>query len=71
MQQIQWQETWPWTVTLSLYNWAMGSAHQLTERNIWEMFNENLTKDWRDMELTQNSRVNPMTLKCDLDLGSA
>ena len=41
----------------------MGSAHQLTERNI-------IRNGAVDMEQTGNSRVNPMTLKCDLDLES-
>ena len=49
----------------------MGSAYRLTERNIWEKFNENRWKDSRDMEWTQHSMVNPMILKCDLDLESA
>ena len=45
----------------------MGSAHQLTEKNIFAMLNENLTKGCKDLKDT-DSRVNPMTLKCDLDL---
>ena len=45
----------------------MGSAHQLTEKNIFAMFNENLTKGCEDLKDT-NSGVNPMTLICDLDL---
>ena len=49
----------------------MGSAYSLTDRNIWVNFNENRSKDSGDMEQTQNSRVNPMILKCDLDLESA
>ena len=31
-------------------------------------FNENVLKSSGDMEQTENSRVNPMTLNCDLDL---
>ena len=34
-------------------------------------FNENCSKGSGDMEQTQNSRVNPMTLICDLDMKSA
>ena len=34
-------------------------------------FNENPSKGLEDMELTLNSRVNSMILKCDLDLESA
>ena len=43
----------------------MGSAHCLTERLL--KVNENLSKGSGDMKQTQNSRVNPMTLKCDID----
>ena len=56
----------PMTLTLSLHSRVIGSAHQLTERNIGVMFNENLTNSLGYMERTQNSRVNPMILKCDL-----
>ena len=45
---------------------VMGSAHRLTERIIWVMFNENLTKGRGDNEGTSNSRVNTTALKCDL-----
>ena len=48
----------------------MGSAHRLTGSNIWVKFKENRTKVSGDMEQTGNSRVNPMTLKCDPDLES-
>ena len=34
------------------------------------MINENRSKVSADMQLTQNSRVNPMTLNCDHDLES-
>ena len=33
-------------------------------------YHENLSKGSGDMELTLNSRVNPLTLTCDLDLKS-
>ena len=46
----------------------MGSAHRLTERNIWVKLNENRPKGSGDVEGTQNSKVNPLT--CDLDLES-
>ena len=45
-------------------------AHWVTERNIWVKFNENRPKGSGDIERTQNSRVNPLTLTCDLDLES-
>ena len=48
----------------------MYSAHRLTERDIWVKFNENRPKSSGDMERTRNSRVNPLTLTCDLDLES-
>ena len=48
----------------------MVSAHGLTERNIWVKFNVNPSKASEDMERARNSRVYPMTLKCDLDLES-
>ena len=54
-------------MTLSLGSWAMCSAHRLTERNIWVKFNENHPKVSGDMQRTQNSRVNHLTLTCDLD----
>ena len=34
-------------------------------------FNENPSRGKRDMERTQNSRLNPMTFNFDLDLESA
>ena len=43
----------------------MGFAHSLTERNIWVKFNGNRLKDSVDIERTQNSKVNPLTLTCD------
>ena len=33
-------------------------------------FKENRSKGSGDMERTRNSRINPMTLKCDIDLES-
>ena len=35
--------------------------------NIWVKFNENCPKSSGKMEWTRNSRVNPMTLTCDLE----
>ena len=55
------------TLTLSMYSQVIGSAHFLTERNIWMEFNENGLKGSGDMDRTQNSRVNPMTLTCDFE----
>ena len=49
----------------------MGSAHRLTYRNIRVKFNINLSKGSGDMVRIQNSSVNHMTLKRDLDLESA
>ena len=48
----------------------MGSAHCLTEINIWRKFIENHSKDSGDMEQTPNSKGKPMTLNCDIDLES-
>ena len=48
------------------YRRVIGSAHGLTERNIWVKFNENRWRGSGDMEWTQNLRVNPLTLTCDL-----
>ena len=45
----------------------MCCTHRLTERNIWVKFNENQPKGSGDMEKTRNSRVNPLTVTCDLD----
>ena len=45
----------------------MCSAHCLTERNVLVKFKENRPKGSGDMERTQNSRVNPLTLTCDLE----
>ena len=51
-------------------SWVIGSAHHLTERNIWVKFNENCSKGFGRYGADTNWRVNPMTLKCDLDLES-
>ena len=56
--------------TLSLHSGVMGSAHPLTEINIWEQFNENRSKDLEDMKWTPNSREKLMTLNCDLGIES-
>ena len=58
------------TLTLSGRSWVIGPAHCLTERNVWVEFNENRSKGSGDMEWTWIERVNPITLKCDLDLES-
>ena len=50
------------TLTMSLCSHVIGSAHYLTMRNIWVKSNENHLKGSRDMEQTQNSRANPLTL---------
>ena len=42
------------TLTLSLRRRVMGSAHHLTERNVWVKFNENRCKGSGDMEQTRN-----------------
>ena len=55
-------------LTLSLCNRVIGSAHHLSERNIWVKFNENRPEGSGDMERTPNTRVNPLT--CDPDLES-
>ena len=55
------------TLTLSLGSWVMCSAHRLTERNIWVKLNENRPKGTGNMERTRNSKVNPLTLTCDLE----
>ena len=53
--EIQGSNPWPWPVTLTLswHGWLMGSAHWLTEANIWPKFNENLSKGSGDMERTR------------------
>ena len=45
----------------------MCSTQCLTERNIWVKFNENQPKGSEDIEKTRNSRVNALTVTCDLD----
>ena len=54
-------------MTLSLGSWVMCSAHHLTKRNIQVKFHEIRSKGSGDMEWTQNSRVSPLTLTCDLE----
>ena len=58
------------TLTLSLYSGVMGSAHCLTEINIWVKFIENCLKGSGGMDRHQIQRVKPMTLNCDFDLES-
>ena len=41
------------TLTLSLCIRVIGSAHRLTERNIWVKFDKNRPKASRDMERTR------------------
>ena len=48
----------------------MSSADRLTQKTIWVKFYENRPKGSGDIERTQNSRVNHLTLTCDLDLES-
>ena len=57
-------------LSLSLHSRVIGSAHCLTEINIWVKFNENRSKGSRDMGRTPNSTGNPMTLNCDLGFES-
>ena len=61
---------WPWrlTLTLSLQTRFMGSAHCPTVTDIWVKLTINRSKGSENIERTQNWRVNPTTLKCDLDL---
>ena len=51
---------------LSYGFWVMGSAHCPTEVNIWPKFRENPPRGKGDAEWTQNSRLKPVTLNCDL-----
>ena len=44
----------------------MGSAHCPTEANVRPKFRENLPRGKGDTEWTQNSRLKPVTLNCDL-----
>ena len=55
-------------LTLSLCSRVIGSAHYLTKRNIWVKLKENRLKGSGNMERTRNSKVNPLTLTCDLGL---
>ena len=55
-------------VTLTLGCWVMYcSAYCLIKMNIRVKFNEKCPKGSGDMERTRNSRVNSMTLTCDLE----
>ena len=56
------------TLTLSLQTRFMNSSHRLSERNIWMNFIVNHSKGSGDIERTQNCWVDPMTLKCGLDI---
>ena len=70
---IEGKIAWPGSVTLTLSlhsRRVICSAHRVTERNIWVKLNGNRSKGSEDMEWTQNSRVKPLTLTCDLDLAS-
>ena len=49
-------------LTVGLRYRVIYSAHHLTERNIWVNFNENRPKGSGDMERTQSSSLNPLTL---------
>ena len=44
----------------------MGSAHCPTKVNIWPKFRENHSRGKGDTERTQNLRLKPVTLNCDL-----
>ena len=44
----------------------MGSAYCLTEVNILPKFKENPPRGKGDTERTQNPRLKPVTLNCDL-----
>ena len=54
--KTQGSKSWPsfMTLTLSRHGLVMGSAHHLTEANIWPKFNENPSRSNGDMERTQN-----------------
>ena len=58
------------TLHVSLCSRVIWSAHYHIKRKIWVKLNENRLKGSGDMEWTRNSRVNPFTLTCDLDLES-
>ena len=49
----------------------MGSAHHLTEANIYPTFKEKPSRGKGDIELTPNSRLKLVTFNCDLELKSA
>ena len=54
------------TLTLNPQGWVIGSAQCPTEVNIWPKFRENPPRGKGDTERTQNSRLKPVTLNCDL-----
>ena len=54
------------TLTLNRHSRVIGSAHHLTLRDICVELNENGLNGSGDKDGTRNSRVNPMTLTCDL-----
>ena len=55
------------TLTLSQHSWVMGSAHHLTEANIWPRSKENLFRGKGDMELkAQGSNSWPLTVTLTL-----
>ena len=66
--QIQGSNSWLSTVTLTLspQGWVMGSAHCPTEVNIRPKFGEDPPRGKGDTERTQNSRLKPVILNCDL-----
>ena len=70
--KIQGSNPWPWNVTLTRrHGWVIDSAHRLTKVSIWPKFKENPSTGIGDTERTQNSRLKPVTLNCDLDILSA
>ena len=48
----------------------MCSAHTPTKKNIGVKFHDNQSRGSGGMQQRQNSRVNPLTLTCDIDLES-
>ena len=58
--------TWPWVCIAE--SWVLHTVSLWG--NIWAKLNENHWKGSGDTEQARNSRVNPMTLKCDLNLES-
>ena len=54
-------------LTVNLGSWVICSAHGLTKRNILVKFHGNRSKGSGDKERTLISKVNPLTLTCDLE----